>query len=647
MTSKSTKHFGTGLASAFVLTLLLTTSISAAEADSAKVAEKDQIAAEGPAPKERKRFFQHLGDRLFGARSDKKQKAGSSAGDKGGEDLPPELSPNATPPSFKPGRAEIEAEKAVKAVYEEVLAATANFNGPETRPEVLAALPQVPPDFDATWRSGLQQPANNGQSLTAMGLEDVYSSAFRNSTQVRSYLRTPRVQEALIRENRALFHPEFFVNADYINSDEPTGSILTTGKTGRFREESIEGEAGFRSRLTTGGEVSISQRITSLKNNSEFLDPNPQTGSEVVLSVAQPLLRGAGATYNRTEIRLAELGRDLARGEALRLLEEFLLEVNRSYWGVYLSRAALIQRRMLTDETSKLVNLLEERQKLDETATVSELFRARAMMNRRQADLRRTSMAVVTADNKLRSLMRHPALPLGASGELVPSSAPIISAPVADVHAVASEALLNRPEMIQASISVRAAAVRLAQAKSELRPQLDLVGEAGYNGISDARNTSNAMDDMTENDIDWRVGLRFSVPLGNVAARARHEARKLEYEQALDAYRIQGESVLLQTLVAYQDLVTSYQDMAGKFQSLTASRREIEQLKDRLKVDDEDSGKTVAYQLQVLLGAVDRNQVAEEEFLVAVVAYNTAVANLQRAEGTLLKVETVAAQSAE
>lgn len=99
--------------------------------------------------------------------------------------------------------------------------------------------------------------------------------------------------------------------------------------------------------------------------------------------------------------------------------------------------------------------------------------------------------------------------------------------------------------------------------------------------------------------------------------------------------------MLLQTVVAYQDLLTAYQDMAGKYQSALASRREIQQLQDRMKLADQDPGKTVAYQIQLLLDAIDRNQVAEEEFLVAVVAYNTSIAQLQRAQGVLMKVKDV------
>lgn len=543
--------------------------------------------------------------------------------------------------STEASKFEAAGSQAVQGIFEEVLDQAHNFNAPELDHAKLEGLSPVPENFDASWKKELMNPIWAGQQEHRYLMDRAYATALSNSTQIRSFLRIPKVQEAIIRENLGLFDTELFAEANAGHTDQPTGSILTTGKTGRFLEDTYDGQYGLRQRLSTGAQLSLSQRLSTLKNNSEFLDPNPQSGSEVVLSVAQPLLRGAGSTYVRSEIRLAELDRDLAQGESLKLMEDYLLEVNRAYWGVYLSRAALVQRQILTGQTSELLKLLEARQKLDETATVSELFRATATMNRRQADMRRTRMAVRTAEQRLRAMIKDPAIPMGASGELIPVSKPYLGQPTLDIQAIAREALTNRSEMAQASTRVHSTAVQRSQTYSELKPQLDLVGEAGYAGIASGRSIGGAMDDQFDNDVDWRVGLRFSMPWGNTSARARLERREIEYQQALDDYRIQGENVLLQTLIAYQDLLTAYQDMAGKYQSALASRKEIQQLQERMKLADQDAGKTIAYQIQLLLDAIDRNQVAEEEFLVSIVAYNTSIAQSQRAQGVLLKVKDV------
>lgn len=536
-------------------------------------------------------------------------------------------------------RDEVAGKEAVSKIFEEVAALAKRFDAPELDLTRLELLPEVPENFESDWRGLVSSSVWGDRKVIHYSVDRAYTTAVTQSVQVRSFTRLPRIQETIVEENAGLFSTEMFGDGDARHRDQPTGSILTTGETGRFLEDVYEGEYGLRKRLGTGGQMSLSQRLSSLDNNSEFLDPNPQTGSEVVLSIAQPLLRGAGKDYARSEVRLAELDRDFAVGESLGLIEDYLLEVNGAYWGLYLSRAALAQRQRLTEQTSDVVDLLEDRQKLDDTATVSELYRARATANRREADLRRTQMAVSTAEQRLRSLIRDPELPMGSAGEMIPATPPLLGRPSVNIQASAREALLNRSEMAQASSRVRAAAVRLNQAESELKPQLDLIGEVGYAGITNGRSVDRAIDDMNDHGTDLRGGVRFSMPIGNEPAKARLERRQLEYEQSLDDYRIRGEEVLLQTLIAYQDLLTAYQDMSGKYQSALASRKEIEQIQDRIRLAGEEAGNTIAYQLQLQLDAMDRNQVAEEEFLVAIVAYNRTIANLQRAMGVLLRVD--------
>jgi outer membrane protein TolC len=546
--------------------------------------------------------------------------------------------PEPVPARLVESRHEVEGKEAVSKIFEEVAALAGGFDAPELDLTRLHHLPEVPQDFESDWRGMVGSSIWGDRKVIQYGVDRAYTTAITQSVKVRSFVRIPKVQEAIIRENRGLFAPEVFGEGDAHHGDQPTGSILTTGQTGRFLEDTYEGEYGLRKRLDSGGEMKLSQRLSSLDNNSEFLDPNAQTGSEVVLSIAQPLLRGSGKDYARSEVRLAQLDRDFAVGESLRLIEDYLLEVNSAYWGLYLSRAALAQRQRLTGQTSDVVKLLEDRQKLDDTATVSELYRARATMNRREADLRRTQMAVSTAEQRLRSLIRDPELPMGAAGEMIPATAPQLARPAVNIQASSREALLNRSEMAQASARVRAAAVRLSQAESELKPQLDFVSEVGLSGITNGRSVDRAIDDMNDHGTDMRAGLRYSMPLGNEPARARVDRRQLEYDQTLDDYRIRGEEVLLQTLIAYQDLLTAYQDMSGKYQSALASRKEIEQIRDRIGLAGEEAGNTIAYQLQLQLDAMDRNQVAEEEFLVAIVAYNSTIANLQRSQGVLLQV---------
>jgi len=526
-------------------------------------------------------------------------------------------------------------------LYGELDAKIQGFNAPELQTGALAKLPPVPANFAADWNGTLTQSFFPKQAAAPRSVEQAYALSLENSPRVRAFGRIPLVQETGIQEALGEFDLEFFADGDLDHTDEPTGSILTTGETGRFVQDNATGEYGLRKRLASGGELRLGHRLSTLENNSEFLDPNPQTGSEVVLSIVQPVLRGGGYDYVQGQLRIAHLDSDFAAMEFLHQLEDHLMEVNRAYWGVYLTRAAFIQRQRLLGDTESIVSALEGRTKLDEQATTSELYRARAELNRRSADLRRTEMAVRTAEQRLRSLLNDPNLPLGAAGELIPVTCPILGMPMEDVKQVAREALNNRAEVIQSGLAVRSSFIRRNMAWKEMKPQLDLVAETSLAGIDAGRDLRGALDDQNEHGAGWRVGFRYSMPIEKNLYTARFQRRELEFQQHMDQFRVRAEDVLLEAIVAYQDVITAYQDMSGKYQSVSASRAELTQLRDRLKLDDEQAGKAISYQLQLILDAMERNQVSEEEFLVSVVAYNTSLATLQRVKGSFLQYQNV------
>ena len=119
-------------------------------------------------------------------------------------------------------------------------------------------------------------------------------------------------------------------------------------------------------------------------------------------------------------------------------------------------------------------------------------------------------------------------------------------------------------------------------------------------------------------------------------AKARLSRRSHELRQQQHMLRATIDNVLLEAIVAYQELRTAYRDMQGKYQAVLATREELQQLEDRLDVDTDDD-RTVGYQLQLILDSIERNESAEEQFLVSVVLYNVSFTSLDRARGTLLR----------
>lgn len=492
-----------------------------------------------------------------------------------------------------------------------------------------------------SWADDISKSLWEGQKRRPASLANAYQLSLQHSYQVKSLSRSPLIFEATAKEALVDFSAEFFANGDFDHTDEPTGSTLSTGRTGRFLQDDISSDYGLRKTFYNGAQVQLANRLSSLDNNSDFLDPNPQTGSEVVLSLLHPLIRGGGCDYSLTTFRVARLESDVAAAGFLKQLGDHLIEVNRAYWAVYLSRAAYYQRRDLTRKTRDIVNHLEERKELDPEATSSELLRATASLKKREADTERARMGVRIAEDRLRSLVNDPELPAGTAGEMIPTSMPVLEAPVFDIRPVALAALSNRPELIQGVLSVQAAAEQLDQSKNELKPQLDLVAEVGYAGLDGGRDLGGAYTDMVDHGTEFRGGLRFSHQLERGFIRGRTQRRELEYLQRVDELNLISERIMLEVLAAYREMMAAYRDMIGKNQTLIAAREEVKDLENRVDLEADGEARTVGYYLQLRLSALERQQVAEEESLVSVVAYNTALATLEQAQGTFLQYQGV------
>ncbi len=500
-------------------------------------------------------------------------------------------------------------------------------------------LPPVPQEIEAAWFLGIQNEFWPDQQRIGQRLEDIYARALISSNQVDVFSYDPLIRETSYDEARGQYDLELFAESTVTRTDEPTGSILTTGQTGRFIQDLKEAEAGIRKTLSaTGGKVSLSNRLSSLKNNSQFTDPNAQTASQLVFSIAQPLLKGAGYSYNHASLKVAQLDSRMAAADYIRSLENHLLEVNQAYWGIYLARASFMIRRALVEETSKITKKIENR---PGEITASDLLRAQAELSERRTSLIRSEMAVRNAEERLRALVNDPNFPIGGKGELIPLTRPVLSPPKEKVQQSARMAIDNRVEIAQSFDRVRAAGIRRNFSKNELLPQLNLVGEASNSGLdAGSRNIQGAYTDLGHQSPGWLVGLRFSQPLGNNTAEARNRRSEYELRKEIATLRSTLDTVLLESVVTYRELLTAYRDMQGRHLTLKATREEVRSLKERLVIDA-NNGQTISFRLQILLDALQRNQEAEERFLVSVVSYNISFAALEKAKGTFLTYEDV------
>ena len=503
----------------------------------------------------------------------------------------------------------------------------------------------IPADFSPWWIRGQRNTLGDNSHAQGIGIDDLYVRAIQHSNQIKVFSDLPLIRETGLQEARGEFDTNAFLQGKFDRKNDPVGNTLTTGGAARFRQDEWSSEMGAKKKFITGTEVTLSQELSRTDNNSIYFVPNPQSKATLSLSVVQPLLKGAGVSYNRSTLRIARLDSEIAMSEFLRQSESHLLEITRTYWALYAARVTYLQKAKLVDETAHVADELKARQTVD--AKQSQLFRAQSALATRRSDLVRQEAAIRNAQDRLKALVNDPDLLASADSELVPRDRLILTSMPVDAQFSAQQALENRPEINQAFLQLRAATIRENMQKNELLPELNLVLQGSLGGLDKGDYGTAYERQYGKGSPGWGAGFVFSIPLENNIAKARLERRRLELRQQVDQVRTTIDTVLLEVKVSAREVSTAYRETQAKFSAVKAFTEDIDSLQARRAVQTaspapgvDESSVTASY-LDTLLDSQDRRSIAEEEFIRAAANYQISIVNLERAKGKLLNYSAV------
>ncbi len=499
--------------------------------------------------------------------------------------------------------------------------------------------PPLPVGYVPWWQQVTLEPLRRGARPHSVRLEDLLIQALKYSPHVQAIRDTALSRSTAIVEAEAEFDILAFMDSKFVRTSDPIGSLLTTGRLGRYRDNDWSYNSGFSKRTRYGGTTELKQQYGFQDNNSEFLVPKAQGKARLSLRFDQPLLNGAGRLYNRSHIVLAQLDTRIAQDEVARDLTQQLFEVTQAYWDLYLRRAALRQKQRNVDRAQKILGRLEDRSRID--ALQSQILTARAAVAMRQADLSRAAAAIRNAETRLRSLVNAPDLFQGVPLELIPASAPSSDRIRVALGDALVTALYHRPEVDKAIHETRMAAVRLDMSASELKPVLNLVLETYVAGLEGNAQIDQAwVDQFTVGEPGYTAGFLFEVPLENRAAKARFQRRQIELRQVTSQLRSTVDLLTADVEIAVREVETSFGEILSWYRSMVATRAEVRYLEDRWQLLPGDD-RAASFLLEDLLKAQDRLAVSEFGFVQSQYTHTLALVRLKQAMGTLLDCDTV------
>jgi len=384
--------------------------------------------------------------------------------------------------------------------------------------------------------------------------------------------------------------------------------------------------------MPTGAALSTTYNLNRVDTSlAQYITINPSYTSQFMVEWRQPLLRSFGLDVNRAAISVALNTSHIARYKFRQEVREVLALVEKTYWQLCQARSDVVIQQQLIRQTEDTLTQTKAREGFDVYQV--QISQVESKLAIRRAEYVQIRNRVQDLEDQLKGLLNDPELPLGQDIEIIPANYPIIGPVVLDSISEVQAALENRAEIHQSKLNIENARINIAVAKNQALPKFDLLFRYTLSGL--ASNPGRAFDEMSTSHFqDYFVGVSFEYPIGNRAARASLRKADLQRKQAISGLREVIEKVILEVSVAVRALQTAYNQLEPAKKAVEASAENLEAIEKRT------TDFSPAF-LEVRLNAQETLASARRSLLSALVNYNVALVDLERAKDTLLQYDQV------
>jgi outer membrane protein TolC len=460
-------------------------------------------------------------------------------------------------------------------------------------------------------------------------LLDAIGLALENNQDIQIAGYNPLLAETDLAAAWAVYDPAVVASNTFGRNKRPTASTLDTGavQDTHLTEDTWKFRMGLQQRAPTGATFALFQDMNYLDTNSRFVVPNPQYTTALTAEISQPLLRGVGDPTNRAAIRIANLTTGVSFTDFRQKVMEMVSKVTAAYWQLAFDTEMIRINREVRDMAGEVLRREEVRAKRGISNDLN-IARAAAAAATREVEVVRAENRARSSADALKFLLNAPEAPVDSGVTIAPVEPPRFFLTDVDRSAALTRALARRPELERARASLAINRIRINVADRERLPKLDALLRYTLNGLGGDLGDAIDMQHITD-PVTWVAGLELEVPLGNRAAEAERQRRRVEYEQTL----LEADRLTDQIL----------QEVSVAVRAVQQGRDEVEytlvaQQRARKVVD----GEHVRFELgeltnEELLRAQDNLAAAERDHYLALLNFNLALTELARATGVLLE----------
>ena len=442
----------------------------------------------------------------------------------------------------------------------------------------------------------------------------------------------PAITKTFEDAQRALFDPKAAAGVSGGRVDGERQARAGSSTEDFVKDEGV-GVISLEQFFPTGTTVRLEGK-TEMDNSSLYQDAF--YWSRLGMTVNQAILRGYGSDVNLVRLQQARLDTRMSEFELRGFTQALVAQVEETYWDY-----ALAKRQVEIFEESLKV----ARQQVNETLALIEVGRlAKSELPAVQAEMAAQEQGLINARTDRETTRLQILRLLNPPGPnlwhrevdlIYQPSLPEIK--LDDVRSYVGMSMRMRPLLNAARLKLMSNELEVVKTKNGLLPLLDLFVSLGKSGY--ANSFGQSVRNVTGDNYDAFVGIRFQYPIYNRGPKSRHQRAMLSREQANKALENLSQLVELDVRTAYIEVNRATQQIKASSITRMFSEETLRVETEKLRVGKSTSLLVAQAQKDLLV-----SRIAEVD---ALASYIKALIYLYQQDGSLLERRGIVAPGRE
>lgn len=323
---------------------------------------------------------------------------------------------------------------------------------------------------------------------------------------------SPAISNTSVDQARSIFDPTVTARNNFLHNETPSSTFDPLDPNRAIilgsRADSYDFLLDLNKRLHNGADAGLRVGTNRNRLRPGIFSLNPQSTSDVELSLTQPLFRGRGTDVNAVPIVLAFIDTERSYFRLKNSLQTTVLGVIQGYWDLVQARTE-VEIVMQQIRQARFINDFNE-ERLGPLADEGDVAQSRATLANFEANLVAARASVLNRVASLRGIL---GLPPGSDFMIVPTTPHVFEEREFDWNALLSLAEMRRPDLIELKLILEADEQRILQARNLAQPRLDATALYRWNGLEGEMPIGDRLEADPGDHTDWALGVTFSVPL--------------------------------------------------------------------------------------------------------------------------------------